>query len=227
MSYVTEGMFDNITKNKIKKLIDDKKYREATSSIDNSKLSSSEKNELKKYMKKSYENTPEYRQYESELKSLTKYIENEIKKIVNKINSDSTFKQKVRKMIDNAIVRDKKECKENGDEFDVDEWDDEYDGCVRNKNKVPKFICRIDPGPVDEVMFIISDDSQYIRNACVGVIDYIISELKKDKKIIESKYIKKLSSGEGDEGALFVDFNKFGTISESYTSLFESIYNQL
>lgn len=114
------------------------------------------------------------------------------KEIVYNYNRDNSVKKKIRKDIDSAMKI-----------FDPDE----FDGFDSNRN-VPKLICYVYEETPTSMILAIYDGSQAMRVALSSTIKNIKKELMKDKMIKSLPGLNDISTGDGDEGCIYVDFKK-------------------
>ena len=84
----------------------------------------------------------------------------------------------------------------------------EYANEILNNGKIPKMIFKIFEETSGNLDIIICDDGQDCCSfyAC-DIIDSMIEKLKQDIPNY-SEFISRLSSGDGDEGVLYIDFYK-------------------
>lgn len=116
---------------------------------------------------------------DSELHTLAKLIQKELKPIVNKFNNDSKYTKKLKE----SLIKN--------EEF---------------KGLIPKLEYNYELNGSNEIYFVIIDDEQSIRNSIRYVLDDIIKELNKTKII--SELSPKISTGDGDEGCIYFIFNR-------------------
>lgn len=116
---------------------------------------------------------------DSELHTLAKLIQKELKPIVNKFNNDSKYIKKIKE----SLIKN--------EEF---------------KGSIPKLEYNYKLNGSNEIYFVIIDDEQNIRNSIRYVLDDIIKELTKTKII--SELSPKISTGDGDEGCIYFIFNR-------------------
>ena len=115
-----------------------------------------------------------------------------VKQYITKANSDPKIKKAIRKSIDDFI---------DGDyEYHKKEF-----GKYANSNSVPKLLTELEDYD-DELMFIISNDSQYMRECLSAASEIIINQIKSDDEI--NSFIKEIDFGDGDEGCIYVTLYK-------------------
>lgn len=127
-----------------------------------------------------------------EIANAKNIIMSRAKDIVDEYNKNSSIKKKIREDIDSTM-----KLFEN----------DNFDGFDSNRN-VPKLICYIYNETETSMILSIYDGSQPMRVALSSTIKNIKQDLMKDKKIKSLCGLNSISTGDGDEGCLFIEFKK-------------------
>lgn len=135
---------------------------------------------------------------------LTKEEEMKIAKEIQKVLSSiikryvPKHKAEIRKEIDAGV----RELRDGG--YDNEDIRDEYGRFV--KSGIPTFSCTIENIYNGEVEFLINDDEQYIRIAIWKSICDIAKEFKNESIY---KLCKKVDTGDGDEGGIWVTIDPY------------------
>lgn len=139
-------------------------------------------------------------------------IETKLNRILQKYNSDSDKKRKLREYIDKGMDRF---IKDNNpyDYYDLSDSEknkilmkqNEYKKYVNNKN-IPKFRIYDIFLAVDSIGILISNENQYINSD----INKVINEIGKDlfSELSDTKYFTGCDIGDGDEGCIYLNLKK-------------------
>ena len=112
--------------------------------------------------------------------------------IVYRYNRDQSVKKKMRKDIDSAMKIF------SGEDFD---------GFASNRN-VPRLVCNVYKETPSSMILVIYDGSQPMRVALSSTIKNIKKDLMKDKMISSLPGLNSVTTGDGDEGCIYVSFKK-------------------
>ena len=133
------------------------------------------------------------------LKEAHELIENRLKLIVNKYNSDSEIKQSIREDIDDYVDKYKNTYDENYLHEVL---------CGFEKSGVPKFECKkFDEHIYDnygELVILLSDYTQDLNLIMLDYMDEIAGDLEEDPEIKKYKVISSINYGDGDEGCIYI-----------------------
>jgi len=131
----------------------------------------------------------------------------EIKNIKTLVKGYVTYFNSSKAKSDPVVIKATNDFKNQYNEIKKEEGK-EYADEEFNNGKIPKLIFSIFEERSDYLYIEICDDTQECRSwyAC-DIINEMIRKLKQDIPNY-SEFIKEISSGDGDEGILYIDFYK-------------------